>query len=85
MESLVVLGVLWWILVHFFTGLVARAVTPGDQSMGFIKTTLLGAVGSWVGGFVARSCLHRSEPVGFVGSVLGAVLLLVLFSLSDND
>jgi len=69
-----------WIIFGFLAGLVARAIMPGDQKMGLIRTTLLGIVGSFIGGAI-YSVLHGDNlfvirPAGFIGAVLGAVILL---------
>jgi len=78
------MGLCGWIAFGFVAGLIARAITPGSQRMGFIATTLLGIAGSFAGGVIA-SIIHGGSifviyPVGFVGAVLGAVVLLVLGS-----
>jgi uncharacterized membrane protein YeaQ/YmgE (transglycosylase-associated protein family) len=56
---------------------------PGDQPMGFIRTTLLGVGGSFVGGAIASLLyghpIWHLHPSGFIGAVIGSVLLLVLF------
>lgn len=75
-------GLCGWICFGFFSGLIARAILPGDQNLGFIATTLLGVAGAFVGG--AIGALFRGgdpfalHPAGFVGAVLGSVLLLWL-------
>ena len=43
------------IIVGFIVGLIARAIMPGTQSMGFILTTILGIVGAVVAGFLGRT------------------------------
>ena len=55
------LHVIWYIIVGFIVGLLARAVMPGVQHLGFIMTTLLGIAGSIVGGLIAR-LFSRPEP-----------------------
>lgn len=75
------MGFCGWIVFGFLAGLLARAFLPGDQQMGFVKTTLLGIGGSFVGGALG-SLLFGGNPLalhpsGFVGAVVGAVLLLV--------
>jgi len=76
------MGLCGWIVFGFFAGLLARAVTPGDQKMGFIATTLLGIAGSFAGGMLAALISHESpmvlQPTGIIGAVIGAILLLVL-------
>lgn len=82
------MGIIAWIIFGFFTGLVARALLPGNQKMGFIKTTLLGVAGSFAGGTVAS--LMSGHPVdhlhsaGFIGSVIGGIVLLALGSRMGN-
>lgn len=79
------LHIIWYIIVGFVVGLVARAVMPGAQSMGLIMTTVLGIVGGIVGGFIARlfskpepgSAFH---PAGFIMSVIGALIVLFLWT-----
>ncbi len=76
------MGIIAWIVFGFVIGLIARAVVPGKQGMGIVMTTLLGVAGSLIGGVVA-SALTRSEvttfqPAGFIGSLLGAIILLVI-------
>lgn len=76
------MGIIAWIVFGFVIGLIARAVVPGKQGMGLIMTTVLGVAGSLIGGLVA-SALGRGDatgfhPTGFIGSLIGAVLLLVI-------
>ena len=74
------MGLCSWIIFGFLTGLLARAVTPGEHRMGFIRTTLLGVIGSFVGGLLGALIRGRDimvlEPSGWIGAVLGAVALL---------
>lgn len=77
------LGFIWSVIVGFFTGLIARALLPGGDHMGFLATTAVGIVGSLVGGFVGTliskpTAGAKFHPAGFFMSVVGAVLLLLL-------
>ncbi|EMI16260.1 transglycosylase associated protein [Rhodopirellula maiorica SM1] len=68
-------------------GLIARALVPGRQAIGLLRTMLLGIVGSFVGGF-AGYLIMGGEPLqasGWIGSIVGAVVLLVLFSRGDRE
>ncbi len=70
-----------WIVFGFVVGLIARAITPGTQRMGFLATMFLGIIGSFVGGTIAQmwsngQMVGQVSTAGFVGSVLGAVLVL---------
>ena len=75
---------LWSLVVGLFVGLIARAVVPGADKMGFILTTVLGIVGSIVGGFIGGLVSKPREgskfhPAGFLLSILGAVVLLLVW------
>jgi uncharacterized membrane protein YeaQ/YmgE (transglycosylase-associated protein family) len=78
------LNIIWYIIVGFIVGLIARAVMPGAQHFGFIMTTLLGIGGSIVGGLIGRlfskpepgSAFH---PAGFIMSIIGAIIVLFLW------
>jgi uncharacterized membrane protein YeaQ/YmgE (transglycosylase-associated protein family) len=73
--------VLWWIVVGLAVGAVARFLVPGRDQMGCLGTIILGVVGSFLGGFLWELIqFHRVElrPIGFIGSVIGAVLVLLL-------
>ena len=78
------LHIIWSIIVGFIVGLIARAIMPGVQQMGFIMTTLLGIGGSIVGGLIGR-LFSRPAPgssfhaAGFIMSLIGALLLLFLW------
>jgi uncharacterized membrane protein YeaQ/YmgE (transglycosylase-associated protein family) len=78
------LHIIEYIVVGFIIGLIARAVTPGVQHLGFILTTVLGIAGSIVGGLIAR-LFSKPEagapfhPAGFVLSVIGAIILLFIW------
>jgi uncharacterized membrane protein YeaQ/YmgE (transglycosylase-associated protein family) len=72
---------LWWVVVGLLVGAVARFLVPGRDRMGCLGTILLGVVGSFVGGFLWELIqFHRVElrPIGFIGSVVGAVVVLLL-------
>jgi uncharacterized membrane protein YeaQ/YmgE (transglycosylase-associated protein family) len=77
----VVIGVLIsYVVIGFLAGAVARFLVPGRDPMGCLGTILLGVVGSFLGGFVWELIeFHRVElrPIGFIGSVLGAIVVLL--------
>ena len=77
------LHIVWSLVTGFVIGLLGRAVMPGADHMSFLMTALLGIGGSFVGGFIGRLVNRPAEgvafhPAGFLGSVLGAALLLWL-------
>jgi uncharacterized membrane protein YeaQ/YmgE (transglycosylase-associated protein family) len=68
------------LVVGLLAGAVARFLVPGRDPMGCLGTILLGVVGSFVGGFLWTMIqFHRFElrPIGFIGSVAGAVVVLL--------
>lgn len=76
--------VLWSIITGFLIGLIARAIVPGADKMGFIATTVLGILGSLAGGFIGGLISKPAEgskfhPAGFFMSVIGAIVLLLLW------
>jgi uncharacterized membrane protein YeaQ/YmgE (transglycosylase-associated protein family) len=72
------MNIIIMVIVGFVVGLIARALMPGDQSMGIIMTSILGIVGAIVAGFLGESMgwYAPGEPVGWIGSVIGAVIVL---------
>ena len=74
------------IIVGFIVGLIASAVM--HTHMGFVGTTLLGIVGSVIGGLIARLFSKplvgsKFHPAGFVMSIVGAIVLVFLARLID--
>ena len=77
------MGILGTILVGFVVGLIARAVKPGNDSMGIILTTLLGIAGAFIAKYlgIAFGWYGETDTVGWIASVLGAVVLLLAYGL----
>ena len=77
-----------WIISSLISGLIvgaiARLLMPGQDRMGCLMTALLGIAGSFVGGFIS-TLLWKSQggfelrPAGFLLSIVGAILLLLLW------
>jgi uncharacterized membrane protein YeaQ/YmgE (transglycosylase-associated protein family) len=84
----VVLHIIWLIILGLVVGLIARAVVPGRQPMGWIATAVLGIVGAYVGGTLGSVVfpphqfdIHPPIQHSFLGALIGAVLLLVIYKL----
>lgn len=77
------LSLIGTIIVGGIIGLIARAIKPGDDSMGWIMTILLGIVGSLVAGYVGRALgwYHEGQAAGWIASVAGAVVLLFIWGM----
>lgn len=78
-----------FLIIGLISGLIARAIYPGTQAMGLIATTLLGIVGSFVGGLISSLIYSRGNwldlhPTGILFSVIGAVIVLFLAGLGGR-
>jgi uncharacterized membrane protein YeaQ/YmgE (transglycosylase-associated protein family) len=73
----------WMVIVGFVAGLLARAIMPGTQSLGIILTAVLGIAGSFVAGYVGQALgwYQAGQGAGFIGSVVGAIVLLFVVGL----
>ncbi|SAL57534.1 GlsB/YeaQ/YmgE family stress response membrane protein [Caballeronia telluris] len=71
------------LIVGLIVGLIARAIKPGNDSMGWILTIVLGIAGSLIAGYVGRAMgwYQPGQPAGWIASVIGAIVLLVLWGL----
>jgi uncharacterized membrane protein YeaQ/YmgE (transglycosylase-associated protein family) len=79
-------AIIGWIVFGLIVGLIARALMPGRQPMGFILTAVLGVAGSFVGGWLGTLLFGGGEPdasqaAGWIGSIVGALILLFLYGL----
>jgi uncharacterized membrane protein YeaQ/YmgE (transglycosylase-associated protein family) len=72
-------GIIGWLLLGLVAGALARLLVPGRDPMGWVGTIVLGIVGSFVGGFLANA-LFDDQAVGLVGSVIGAVIVLLIYN-----
>lgn len=70
------------LIVGLIVGLIARALKPGDDKLGFIMTSLLGVAGSFLASYggTALGWYKPGEPAGWIASIIGSVLLLILYS-----
>lgn len=75
------MSIITWILFGLVVGIIAKLLMPGRDPGGFIVTILLGIVGSVLGGFLGRALnlYEPNEPAGWLMSILGAIVLLVLY------
>jgi uncharacterized membrane protein YeaQ/YmgE (transglycosylase-associated protein family) len=80
------MGLLYSAIVGLLVGFIARALFRGDDSMGLLKTMLLGIGGGFVAGLLGRlvGWYPPGEGAGLIASVLGAMLLLWLFRKSGT-
>lgn len=78
------MGIILFIVFGFFIGLIARALMPGKQQMGYVMTICLGIAGSFIGGVLSSMVTHHEvtefHTAGVIGSLVGAMLLLLAVS-----
>ncbi len=76
------MGIIGTIIIGLIVGLIARFIKPGDDSMGWIMTILLGIGGSLLAtyGGQAVGIYQAGQAAGFIGAVVGAVVLLVIYA-----
>ena len=78
------MGIIWTIIIGFVAGVIAKFVMPGDnEPKGFILTTILGVVGAFVSTYLGQAVgwYRAGEGAGFIGAIVGAVILLFLYGL----
>jgi uncharacterized membrane protein YeaQ/YmgE (transglycosylase-associated protein family) len=77
------MAILTMIIVGFIVGLLARALKPGNDRMGIILTTLVGIAGSVLAGYAGQAMgwYGPGEPAGWIASIVGAIILLVIVGL----
>jgi uncharacterized membrane protein YeaQ/YmgE (transglycosylase-associated protein family) len=68
------------LIIGLIVGAIAKFLMPGNDPGGWIMTIVLGIAGSFVGTFIAGA-LGMAGPVGWIGSILGAMLLLFIYRL----
>jgi uncharacterized membrane protein YeaQ/YmgE (transglycosylase-associated protein family) len=75
------MAVLGWIVFGLVVGIVAKLLMPGRDPGGIVITMLLGIIGAVVGGFIGRAMgfYGPNQAAGFLVSVVGAIVLLVLY------
>ncbi|MBW0102919.1 GlsB/YeaQ/YmgE family stress response membrane protein [Pseudonocardia sp. KRD291] len=74
--------IIGWLVLGLVAGFIARAVVPGKDDIGILRTILLGIAGSIVGGLVASIFTGWSgfSPSGWIGSIIGAIVVLVVYN-----
>lgn len=75
--------IIWYLIIGFIVGLIARALLPGADHMGLLMTTVVGVVGSVLGGLVGHlfskpSRDSKFHPAGFLMSIVGAIIVLII-------
>jgi uncharacterized membrane protein YeaQ/YmgE (transglycosylase-associated protein family) len=83
--------IIWLLIVGLIVGAIARLLLPGRDPIGIFGTIVLGIVGSFVGGFLQNLVqyhtvsIHSFHPVGLIGSIIGAWVLLLLLRVTRTE
>lgn len=76
-------AILWTLIIGLVIGAIAKLLMPGKDPGGCIITMLLGIAGAFVAGYLGR-VMHwyqPGQPAGFIASIIGAMLLLLIYRL----
>lgn len=70
------------IIIGFIIGLIARFFVSGYKNLGFVLTTTVGVLGSVLAGILGQALgiYYSNQAAGFIGSIVGAVILLSLLN-----
>ena len=81
MQIGVAMNLIWTLFIGLIVGLVAKLLIPGKDPGGFVVTILLGIAGSFVATFLGRvlGLYGAGTGAGFIMSVIGAMLLLLIY------
>jgi uncharacterized membrane protein YeaQ/YmgE (transglycosylase-associated protein family) len=76
-------ALIWTLIIGLLIGAVAKLLTPGRDPGGCIITMLIGIAGSFVASYLGKALgwYEQGQPAGFIASVIGAMLLLILYRL----
>jgi uncharacterized membrane protein YeaQ/YmgE (transglycosylase-associated protein family) len=76
------LSLLIWLVYGLLVGSVAKAIVPGEENFGFVKTVALGVAGSYMGGAVLylMGQYESLSPAGLFMGIAGGILTLVLYN-----
>ncbi|WP_050024681.1 GlsB/YeaQ/YmgE family stress response membrane protein [Verrucomicrobium sp. BvORR034] len=77
---------IWMLVIGLIVGAVAKLLMPGKDPGGIFITMVIGVVGALLAGFLGRTLgwYNEGEPVGFIASVVGAILLLALYRVATG-
>jgi len=78
------MNILWTILIGLIVGALAKLFMPGRDGGGILMTIILGVTGALVAGFIGRAMglYHQGQGAGIIASILGAMLLLLIYRMA---
>ena len=77
------MSILYTLFIGLIVGFIARAIKPGNDSLGWIMTAILGVAGSFLASYagVALGLYPAGGAAGWIASVIGAIVLLVIYGM----
>ena len=82
------MGIIWTIIIGFVAGIIAKFIMPGrNEPSGFIMTTILGIVGAFLATWLGQAVgwYRAGEGAGLIGAVVGAIIVLVIWSMISRS
>ncbi|HEV8184400.1 MAG TPA: GlsB/YeaQ/YmgE family stress response membrane protein [Chthoniobacterales bacterium] len=78
---------LWMLIIGLIVGALAKFIMPGKDPGGIIVTILIGIAGALLAGFLGRALgwYTEGDAAGFIASVIGAILLLLIYRLLTGN
>jgi uncharacterized membrane protein YeaQ/YmgE (transglycosylase-associated protein family) len=75
------MGIIWTLIIGLLAGIVAKLLMPGRDPGGFIITILLGIAGAFIATWLGQAIgwYQAGEGAGFIGAVVGAVIILIIY------
>jgi uncharacterized membrane protein YeaQ/YmgE (transglycosylase-associated protein family) len=77
------MGIIWTLIIGLLAGIVAKFLMPGKDPGGFFITMALGVAGAFVATYLGQAVgwYQAGEGAGFIGAVVGAIVLLLIYRL----
>ena len=81
------MGIIFTIIIGFIAGVIAKFLMPGsNEPSGFVLTTILGIIGAILATYLGQAVgwYHAGEGAGLIGAVVGAIIVLFVWSMIAN-
>jgi uncharacterized membrane protein YeaQ/YmgE (transglycosylase-associated protein family) len=79
------MGIIWTIIIGLIAGIVAKFLHPGSRNepKGFVLTAILGIIGAMLATWLGQAVgwYRPGEGAGFIGAVVGAIIILVIWGI----
>ena len=81
------MNIVWTILIGLVVGALAKFIMPGKDPGGIIITIILGIAGSFIFTYLGKflGLYQEGETAGFIGAVIGAIILLAVYRMFKKN